>query len=287
VSTPGAPANLTATQQAGWSSKIALSPFQGVQATNGQALFTSDTIYASWVTQNAGTDTTSVPFSTELYVDGVLQHTFESGIALAAGGTSSVLDYALGSLSAGTHTVQIVIDSTNGVVESTKTDNIVTQTVVVYAPLPSFTVKASAFPTQGGTVSGTGAYRAKSTPTLTATPNTGYVFKNWTQNGVVVSTGSSYTFTVGRNRTLVANFAKAKYPLTVTASPSGGGKFKLNPAPLTGGKYVYNTNVKITAVPKPGYTFQSWSGDATGSTTTINVTMDSPKSITGTFVPSP
>ena len=41
---------------------------------------------------------------------------------------------------------------------------------------------------------------------VTATPNDGYKFKNWTENGVVVSTDNPYTFEITADRNLVANF---------------------------------------------------------------------------------
>ena len=69
------------------------------------------------------------------------------------------------------------------------------------------TVTATANPAEGGTVSGGGAYAEGTTCTLTATPNEGYVFVNWTENGEVVSTEATYSFTVTGNRDLVANFA--------------------------------------------------------------------------------
>ena len=43
--------------------------------------------------------------------------------------------------------------------------------------------------------------------TLTAVPNSGYTFGSWTENGETVSTDATYSFTVGGDRTLVANFA--------------------------------------------------------------------------------
>ena len=45
------------------------------------------------------------------------------------------------------------------------------------------------------------------TCTVTATPNTGYSFVNWTENGSSASANASYTFTVTGNRDLVANFS--------------------------------------------------------------------------------
>lgn len=77
--------------------------------------------------------------------------------------------------------------------------------VVTVQRIPTITVVAS--PAAGGSVSGGGLYPFGSPVTVTATANTGYVFVNWTEAGVVVSTSSSYAFTAGGNRSLVANFA--------------------------------------------------------------------------------
>ena len=41
----------------------------------------------------------------------------------------------------------------------------------------------------------------------------------------------------------------------------------------------------LTAIPAGGYTFDDWGGDASGSLATINITMDSDKSITAYFKP--
>ena len=56
-----------------------------------------------------------------------------------------------------------------------------------------------------GTVSGAGTYQEEATATLTATPNTGYKFVNWTKGGETI-TDNPYTFTVSNNVALVANF---------------------------------------------------------------------------------
>ncbi|MBQ2187335.1 MAG: hypothetical protein II401_02070 [Bacteroidales bacterium] len=57
-----------------------------------------------------------------------------------------------------------------------------------------------------GTVSGRGNYRYGTSCTLIATPFDGYVFAYWTENGAFVSNEASYTFTVTKERTLMANF---------------------------------------------------------------------------------
>ena len=70
----------------------------------------------------------------------------------------------------------------------------------------SYVVSASANPVEGGTIEGAGTYLGGQTCTLTATANEGYAFTNWTENGTVVSTTPTFTFSVTSNRTLVANF---------------------------------------------------------------------------------
>ena len=74
------------------------------------------------------------------------------------------------------------------------------------APLPCYIVTVSSSPTVGGTITGFGIYMQGQSCTVQATANAGYTFANWTENGSVVSTDVTYTFTVNANRTLVAHF---------------------------------------------------------------------------------
>ena len=53
-----------------------------------------------------------------------------------------------------------------------------------------------------------GTYYQGESCTVTATPYEGYLFVNWTENGTVVSSDASYTFTVSSDRDLVANFGE-------------------------------------------------------------------------------
>ena len=73
-------------------------------------------------------------------------------------------------------------------------------------PEESFDITAVCDPEEGGTVSGVGTHLVLESCTLTATPSEGYIFRNWTENGVVVSTDADYTFVVLGDRNLVANF---------------------------------------------------------------------------------
>lgn len=61
--------------------------------------------------------------------------------------------------------------------------------------------------TEGGTVTGAGEYEANTAASVTATPNEGYKFINWTEGDRTITSETTYVFTVTQNRNLVANFA--------------------------------------------------------------------------------
>lgn len=73
-------------------------------------------------------------------------------------------------------------------------------------PILNYTVTTSTNPSLGGTTTGDGTYNNGTNVTVSATPNTDYIFVNWTEGATVVSTNSSYTFTLTGDRDLVANF---------------------------------------------------------------------------------
>jgi hypothetical protein len=106
----------------------------------------------------------------------------------------------------------------------------------------------------GGTASGGGSYGCGNTITLTATPDSCHTFANWTENGSVVSTSASYSFAVGSNRTLVANFSQNSY--TVTATAGTGGRVS------GGGNFACGSQVTLTATPNTGFNFANWTNAA-------------------------
>ncbi|PJA99554.1 MAG: hypothetical protein CO127_10250 [Ignavibacteria bacterium CG_4_9_14_3_um_filter_36_18] len=88
-----------------------------------------------------------------------------------------------------------------------------------------YTVTLSANPAAGGAVtqSGTGTYNSGSSVTVTATPNAGFTFTNWTEGGTIVSTNANYQFIITGNRTLVARFDAAGPSIDLGgAAPFGG-----------------------------------------------------------------
>ena len=131
-----------------------------------------------------------------------------------------------------------------------------TACITVTRATPSFTISASANPTAGGTVTGTGSYELGAGVNLVATPNAGYNFTNWTENGTVVSTNATYTFTATANRTLVANFTQRTYNVTATVDPANSGTISGNNSP-----YTYGSNVSLTANANAGYAFVNWTDE--------------------------
>jgi uncharacterized repeat protein (TIGR02543 family) len=145
----------------------------------------------------------------------------------------------------------------------------------------SLVVTLSSTPAVGGTTTGAGVFTPGSSVTLTATPNSGYTFVNWTEGTNIVSTDAIYTSPLNASRTLVANFVLTTgATFTLNAIANNGTVIK-NPVLA-----VYNsgTTVQLTATPNSGYTFVSWSGDATGSVNPLSVTMTANKNITANFI---
>ena len=73
-------------------------------------------------------------------------------------------------------------------------------------------VSVASNPVNMGIIEGAGTYTIGDEVTLTATSSSdNYYFVNWTENGNIVSDNAIYTFTIDRNRDLVANFSATNY----------------------------------------------------------------------------
>ena len=127
--------------------------------------------------------------------------------------------------------------------------------LTVQLPVNYHEIALSADPTESGAVSGGGAHEEGQPCTVTATPATGYDFINWTENGAVVSTEASYTFTVTSDRNLVAHFALQELSIVATVVPEGTGTIE------GVGTYLYGEHVLLTAIPAEGFVFDNWTED--------------------------
>lgn len=72
--------------------------------------------------------------------------------------------------------------------------------------------------------------------------------------------------------------APVRYTLMTSVSPSGGGA--ISPS---SGTYDSGTVVTLTATPSPGYQFDHWSGDVSGTSATLAITMNSNKNAIANF----
>jgi uncharacterized protein (TIGR03437 family) len=90
------------------------------------------------------------------------------------------------------------------------------------------------------------------------------------------------TVTLGTTAvTVAANYHQMNYLATATA-PSGAASFSLQPA-SPDSFYDSQTNVTVAVTPLPGFRFQNWSGDLTGSTLSGTLSMSAPRSVQAVF----
>ncbi|MBA7571631.1 Tol-Pal system protein TolB [subsurface metagenome] len=144
-------------------------------------------------------------------------------------------------------------------------------------PTPQYELSTSVSPSGGGTVTPSGGtYDAGTEVTITANPTSGYVFDHW--GGDATGTSSSVSIVVDSDKNVSAYFT-ARYTLTTLVSPSGGGT--VTPS---GGTYDAGTEVTITADAASSYlNFDCWGGDVDGTSSTITINMDGPKTVTAYF----
>ena len=188
--------------------------------------------------------------------------------AYANGGTATITATANSGYTFANWTKDGSVVSTNTTYNFTVTASTAGEYVANFNPIP-YTITATANPTNGGQVEGSGTYNFGTTATLTATPAAGYHFVNWTKNGLVVSTSANYSFTVTGTATYVANFSLNSYEITATANPEAGGS-------VTGaGTYNHFETCTLTATANEGYTFINWTknGEVVSTNATYSFTV--------------
>ncbi|WP_069657950.1 ice-binding family protein [Arcticibacter eurypsychrophilus] len=145
----------------------------------------------------------------------------------------------------------------------------------------NFAISLASSPAAGGTTNGAGSFAAGTPVTVTATPNVGYTFVNWTEAGAIVSPSSSYSFAVSRNRSLVANYTLipvAQLAVVLSSSPPAGGTTTGN------GSYTAGASVTVIATANNGYTFTNWTDNATKAIVSTSSTFIFPISVNTSLV---
>jgi len=131
------------------------------------------------------------------------------------------------------------------------------------APIPHEIV-LNVNPLTGGTTEGGGFHDCESTITVTAIPEYGYEFINWTEGGNEVSNMAAYTFEVNAPRILTANFALKTYEILLYSNPSAGG------ATSGGGTYTHGDTATVYATPNDCYEFVKWTNKYGNDVSTEN-----------------
>ena len=144
-----------------------------------------------------------------------------------------------------------------------------------------FTLSVSV-PGGGGTVTKApeqASYQSGTVVTLTAIPDSGKQFIQW--GGDASGTNPVTQIVMTKNMVVTATFADDGQQLTVTVTPPEGGNVTRQPEQDF---YLPGTQVTLTALPNTGWTFEGWSGDATGTDLTTVVTIgDDGANVTATF----
>ncbi|MCA9979303.1 MAG: DUF11 domain-containing protein [Anaerolineales bacterium] len=115
--------------------------------------------------------------------------------------------------------------------------------------------------------------------TLTAVADLEHYFVGWA--GDNTSANNPLTLTMSSDTVLTATFdliPPTLYTLTVNTVGEG----MVTPG---SGTYISGTAVSLTADPAVGWLFNGWTGDLSGTTSPISITLDSDKVITATFSP--
>lgn len=153
-----------------------------------------------------------------------------------------------------------------------------------------YNLSATAAPPDGGDITinpNSEQFEEGSIVKLTATPNFGYHFVNWTDaGGNEVSTEAEFNYTVNANAELTANF-KAVNTYELTYAVDGGANLYMvqpTPAPtVIDGKNMYEegTEVTLTASSNKVLTFTNWDNGATSAE--LKLTMDGNKSVKASY----
>ena len=184
----------------------------GVEIVNNTLLVTESVEIMAVLVPVYYTVTYTQPQHGQLFVmnDSII---VESGSNVAGGTRLTVTvtpepGYTLESLTANG---QNIINNTLVVTESV-------EIIAVVTPQQpnTYSINATAYPLIGGVIIGTGDYQEGSTCTLTAVPNEGSVFVNWSKNDSIVSTNATYSFIVSENGNYVAHFTMLLPELHVT-----------------------------------------------------------------------
>jgi hypothetical protein len=146
----------------------------------------------------------------------------------------------------------------------------------------TFTLSFVTDGTAGSSLSGTTTQSVaadEDATAVTANAPSHHHFVNWTFSTGGSSNSNPLTLTeIAGSVTATAHFAIDTFALTLPVVGSGTVAAAPNQT-----SYDYGSSVQLTATPATGWHFVDWSGDASGSTNPVTVTVDAAKTVTATF----
>ena len=199
-------------------------PVSGVTDANGQVIsyLSGSTVGTATVGATADSGAYS---ETVVYLQPVVTASVSGGNG-SVSPASQAVDYGTSASvditpDTGYHIDSITDNSVGQTINNPYVINNVTthHTVVVTFAINTYTITVSS--SGNGSVGGGGTYTHGDTVNLSATPDVGYQFVNWTEGGTEVSTDPNYSFTAEADRDLVGNFAINTFTITATAGSNG------------------------------------------------------------------
>ena len=139
----------------------------------------------------------------------------------------------------------------------------------------------SSNPSAGGIISGNNSYNKGQIVSLLATPSAEYVFKDW--SGSLSGSTNPSPITMDMDKSVVGNFEKRQYPLSLTIEGQGTIKEEIV-AVATQSLYPSGTTVKLTAQPGANYEFKEWSGDLSSTVNPFSIVINKNINLKVTFV---
>lgn len=188
--------------------------------------------------------------------------------ALGGAGTGYEADYSNGTSDAGPQTVTFTAQAVDA---AGATSPIISHTVTIAAAPAQFSLTTLAG--AGGTVSAGGTFTSGSWATIIASPDSVHDFAGW--SGDAGGAANPLTVVMDRDKSVQAIFTLKSFALFTSATAGG--------AVTQGGTYPPGTTVTVSAVPDALHRFVGWAGDAGGTSATVTVLLDGPKSVQAVF----
>jgi hypothetical protein len=213
---------------------------------------------------------------------------YNDTVELTAVASNSSWSFSYWSISNATYPPTGSINSTQNPVTIIMDNNKMVTAVFVEAPAVQYNLTISVTG-NGATNPAVGSYMygEGTVVSVTAIPESGWMFDHWVLDDNYVGSTNPYNVTMNSNHTLEAVFVEIPPPPQYELVISVSGMGTTTPAPRT---YLYDagTEVEVTAVPESGYMLDYWLLDAVnvGKANPYAVRMDSNHTLMAVFTES-